>query len=206
MCNLFHFLVTYRVEAQNRRRANMEDYQIVDLYWSRSENAIAQTEQKYGRMLTSISVSLVPTVQDAEECVSDTYLAAWNSMPDERPVYLGAYLSKIVRRLSINKYRSSHTAKRGGVGELVEELTDCIPSDYSLETEYDNQRLAEALNRFLLSLDEQKRYIFIRRYYYSDAVIDIARQTRASEGKVKTVLFRVRSALRKFLEEEGFAI
>lgn len=184
----------------------MEDYQIVDLYWSRSENAIAQTEQKYGRMLTSISVSLVPTVQDAEECVSDTYLAAWNSMPDERPVYLGAYLSKIVRRLSINKYRSSHTAKRGGVGELVEELTDCIPSDYSLETEYDNQRLAEALNRFLLSLDEQKRYIFIRRYYYSDAVIDIARQTRASEGKVKTVLFRVRSALRKFLEEEGFAI
>lgn len=206
MCNLFHFLVTYRVEAQNRRRANMEDYQIVDLYWSRSENAIAQTEQKYGRMLTSISVSLVPTVQDAEECVSDTYLAAWNSMPDERPVYLGAYLSKIVRRLSINKYRSSHTAKRGGVGELVEELTDCIPSDYSLETEYDNQRLAEALNRFLLSLDEQKRYIFIRRYYYSDAVIDIARQIRASEGKVKTVLFRVRSALRKFLEEEGFAI
>ena len=206
MCNLFHFLVTYRVEAQNRRRANMEDYQIVDLYWSRSENAIAQTEQKYGRMLTSISVSLVPTVQDAEECVSDTYLAAWNSMPDERPVYLGAYLSKIVRRLSINKYLSSHTAKRGGVGELVEELTDCIPSDYSLETEYDNQRLAEALNRFLLSLDEQKRYIFIRRYYYSDAVIDIARQIRASEGKVKTVLFRVRSALRKFLEEEGFAI
>ena len=184
----------------------MEDYQIVDLYWSRSENAIAQTEQKYGRMLTSISVSLVPTVQDAEECVSDTYLAAWNSMPDERPVYLGAYLSKIVRRLSINKYRSSRTAKRGGAGELVEELTDCIPSDYSLETEYDNQRLAEALNRFLLSLDEQKRYIFIRRYYYSDAVIDIARQIRASEGKVKTVLFRVRSALRKFLEEEGFAI
>ena len=184
----------------------MEDYQIVDLYWSRSENAIAQTEQKYGRMLTSISVSLVPTVQDAEECVSDTYLAAWNSMPDERPVYLGAYLSKIVRRLSINKYRSSRTAKRGGAGELVEELTDCIPSDYSLETEYDNQRLAEALNRFLLSLDEQKRYIFIRRYYYSDAVIDIARNIGASEGKVKTVLFRVRSALRKFLEEEGFAI
>ena len=184
----------------------MEDYQIVDLYWSRSESAIAQTEQKYGRMLTSISVKLVPTVQDAEECVSDTYLAAWNSMPDERPVYLGAFLSKIVRRISINKYRSAHTYKRGGAGELIEELTDCIPSDYSLETEYDNQRLAEALNRFLISLDEQKRYIFIRRYYYSDAIIDIAKQLGSSEGKVKTVLFRARGELRKFLEKEGFAI
>jgi RNA polymerase sigma-70 factor (ECF subfamily) len=184
----------------------MEDYQIVDLYWSRSESAIAQTEQKYGRMLTGISVKLVPTVQDAEECVSDTYLAAWNSMPDERPVYLGAFLSKIVRRISINKYRSAHTARRGGAGELIDELTDCIPSDCNLETEYDNKRLAEALNTFLLSLDEQKRYIFIRRYYYSDSIADVAKRAGVGEGKVKTLLFRVRGELRKFLEKEGFAI
>ncbi len=184
----------------------MEDYQIVDLYWSRSETAIAQTERKYGRMLTSISVNLVPTFQDAEECVSDTYLAAWNSMPDERPVYLGAFLSKIVRRISINKYRDSHASKRGGAGELIDELTDCIPSDYSLESEYDNKRLAEALNTFLLSLDEQKRYVFIRRYYYSDSISDVAKLTGASEGKIKTLLFRVRGELRKFLEKEGFAI
>ena len=184
----------------------MEDYQIVDLYWSRSECAIAQTQQKYGRMLTGISVKLVPTVQDAEECVSDTYLAAWNSMPDERPVYLGAFLSKIVRRISINKYRESHASKRGGAGELIDELTDCIPSDCNLETEYDNKRLAEALNTFLLSLDEQKRYIFIRRYYYSDSISEVAKRVGVGEGKVKTVLFRVRGELRKFLEKEGFAI
>ena len=184
----------------------MEDYQIVDLYWAREESAIGETERKYGRMLTSISTALVPTVQDAEECVSDTYLAAWNSMPDERPVYLGAFLSKIVRRLSINKYRAIHAEKRGGVGNLVDELSDCIPSDCDLESEYNNRRLADSLNTFLLTLDEQKRYVFVRRYYYSDSIAEIARAIHVGEGKVKTMLFRMRNALRTFLETEGFSI
>ena len=184
----------------------MEDFQIVDLYWARSECAIEQTQQKYGRMLTSISTSLVPTPQDAEECVSDTYLAAWNSMPEERPTYLGAFLSKIERRISIDKFRSLRAGKRGGAQALIDELTDCIPSDCDLQADYDNQRLAEALNTFLRSLDEEKRYTFIRRYYYSDSVSDIARRLRVSEGKVKTLLFRMRNSLRKCLEEEGFAI
>lgn len=184
----------------------MEDYQIVDLYWARSEYAIEQTERKYGRMLTGISASLVPTAQDAEECVSDTYLAAWNSMPEERPTYLGAFLSKIVRRISIDKFRSLRAGKRGGAQMLVDELTDCIPSDCDLQADYDNRQLAEALNTFLLSLEEEKRYMFVRRYYYSDSIADIARQLRVSEGKVKTVLFRTRNALRNFLEREGFAL
>ncbi len=184
----------------------MEDCKIVDLYWARSELAIEHTDQKYGRMLMGISVSLVPTTQDAEECVSDTYLAAWNSMPDERPQYLGAFLSKIVRRISIDKYRSSKSQKRGGTDIFIDELTECIPSDVDLQSEYDNRQIAEALNRFLLSLDKEKRQIFVRRYFYSDSLIDIARNMGVGEGKVKTVLFRVRAALREFLEKEGIAL
>ncbi len=184
----------------------MEDYQIVDLYWARSESAIEQTEQKYGRMLTSISNGLVATKQDAEECVNDTYLVAWNSMPDQRPIYLGAFLSKIVRRISITRFRSISAEKRGGANSLIYELTDCVPSESDLQSEYDNKMLAEALNRFLLSLDEEKRYIFVRRYYYSDSIGDISRSIGAGEGKIKTALFRARKALREFLEKEGFEI
>ena len=184
----------------------MEDYQIVDLYWARSESAIAETEQKYGRMLTGISVALVPTAQDAEECVSDTYLAAWNRMPDERPIYLGAFLSKIVRRISIDRFRSARAEKRGGAQGLIEELTDCIPSDCDLQADYDNRRLAEALNRFLRELDEEKRYVFVRRYYYSDSISQIAEALRISEGKIKTMLFRLRNSLKSLLEKEGISI
>ncbi len=185
----------------------MEDHQIVDLYWARSESAIEATKLKYGNMLTNISVSLVPTVQDAEECVNDTYLAAWNSMPDERPVYLGSFLSKIVRRLSISKYRSLKSKKRGGgVDVFIEELTECIPSDFDMEAEYQNKRLIEILNNFSLSLDEEKRYIFVRRYYFSTPIADIAKHLQISEGKVKTVLFRTRSALKAYLKKEGIDI
>ncbi len=184
----------------------MEDYQIVDLYWERSEKAISETDTKYGRMLTGISIGLVKIKEDAEECLSDTYLAAWNSMPDERPIYLGAFLSKIIRRISIDKYRALHSEKRGGKDSLVAELTECIPSGVDVQKEYDNKLLADALNRFLYSLDEEKRRIFVRRYFYSDSLDVIARVMNVSQGKVKTVLFRTRNALREFLLEEGIEL
>jgi len=184
----------------------MDDYQIVELYWARSESAIEQTEKKYGRMLLGISVPLTPTVEDAEECVSDTYLAAWNSMPDARPVYLGAFLSKIVRRLSIDKYRSATREKRGGMNAFSQELSECVPSGFDLQSECESKEIAEALNSFLYSLDEEKRYIFIRRYFYSDSIEAIAATLRISQGKVKTVLFRTRNALRLHLEREGVLV
>lgn len=184
----------------------MEDNRIVDLYWQRDEVAIAHTKHKYGRMLTGISVSLVPSREDAEECVSDTYLAAWNSMPTERPAYLGAFLAKITRRLSISKYRTISAEKRGGADMLTEELTDCVPDNYSLEADFENGTLAEALNRFLFRLDKEKRYIFIRRYFFSDGILDIAKRTGIKEATVKTVLHRTRNALKTFLEEEGFGV
>ena len=184
----------------------MEDYKIVDLYWARSENAIRQTEIKYGKMLVGISTALVPSAEDAEECVNDTYVAAWDSMPDERPVYLGAFLSKIVRRISIDRYRRAHSQKRGGMDIFTEELCECIPAEADLQTEYDNRRLAELLNVFLRSLDEEKRVIFVRRYYFSDSISEIADALEMSEGKIKTVLHRTRKELRNYLEREGIAI
>lgn len=181
----------------------MEDYQIVNLYWARSEGAIEQTRIKYGKMLTGVSVSLVQSYEDAEECVNDTYLAAWNSMPTERPSYLGAFLAKIVRRLSISRYRLSHAEKRGGADALTAELTDCIPSSYDVEKQFENGQLTDALNRFIRGLDSEKRYIFLRRYFYSDSLADIAASLKISEAKVKTTLHRIRKALNDYLEKEG---
>jgi len=157
-------------------------------------------------MLTGISVRLVPTHEDAEECLSDTYIAAWNSMPDERPIYLGAFLSKIIRRISIDKFRAMHSKKRGGVSVCVEELTECIPSGESVEDEYDKKELARAISEFLLSLDEEKRYVFVRRYYYSDDLAAIAKSTNSTIGRIKSILHRTRLELEKYLSGEGIFI
>ena len=180
----------------------MEDHQIVDLYWSRSESAISETDRKYGRMLNSISLSLLSSSLDAEECVNDTYVAAWNTMPDERPTYLGAYLSKIIRRISISRFRSAHTQKRGGAGELIDELTECIPSENDVVSDYENGRLASALDRFLLSLDEKKRAVFVRRYFYSQSIEQISIEMGIKLGSVKSILSRARQSLKDMLEEE----
>ncbi len=184
----------------------MEDHQIVDLYWARSENAIKESDKKYGRMLIGISLGLLGVFEDAEECVSDTYLAAWSRMPDERPAYLGAFLSKITRRISIDRYRAQNSKKRGGASSILDELSEAIPSGENIQSEYENSLLAGALNDFLLSIDEEKRYIFVRRYYYSDSTADIAKNIGSGEGKVKSILHRLRIALKNFLEKEGIEL
>ena len=178
----------------------MEDNLIVDLYWQRNEKAIDETDRKYGRLLKSTSYSLLSSNEDADECVNDTYLAAWNTMPSERPVYLGAYLSKIVRNISVSKYRAKHREKRGGY--ITEELLDCIPDKNTVSDEFDNERLKDALNNFLLMQSKEKQAIFIRRYFWSEDISEIASAVGASQAKVKTVLFRMRLSLRELLEKE----
>ena len=180
----------------------MEDYQIVDLYWQRSENAIIETDRKYGRVLKRTSYSLLSSNEDAEECVNDTYLAAWNRMPDERPIYLGAFLTRIIRNISVSRYRTKHREKRGGVGNVTEELLECISDKSSIENDFDNDRLKTALNDFIGSLNEEKRAIFIRRYFWSEDIADIALAIGVSQSKVKTSLFRMRLSLRDILEKE----
>lgn len=180
----------------------MDDCKIVDLYWARDERAISESDTKYGRMLGSIAFSLLSSREDAEECVNDTYLDAWETMPPSRPSYLGAFLSKIIRRISIDRYRHTHREKRGGIENLTSELTECIPSGSSVDDEYEQKRLSEALNRFLYSHEQEKRVIFIRRYFYSQSVAEISLALKISPSKVKTTLFRMRQSLQEMLSEE----
>lgn len=180
----------------------MEDRQIVDMYWARNEAAIAETERKYGRMLFSLSHSLLSSREDAEECVNDTYLSAWRAMPTQRPAYLGPFLSKITRRISIDRWREAHRKKRGGTENLLSELEECLPDGSSVEKEYQNGILKEALDRFLHSLSEEKRAIFLRRYFFSQSVLEIAIALGIKESKVKVSLMRMRQELQKRLEKE----
>ena len=135
----------------------MEDHKIVDLYWARNEQGIVESDLKYGKILRSLSFSLLSSREDAEECVNDTYLDAWNAMPTARPTYLGAFLSKITRRISIDRFRADHRQKRGGMGMILEELSDCIPSPDSVEREYENKRLTNALEAFLSGQTPERR-------------------------------------------------
>ena len=180
----------------------MEDYKIVDLYWARNEQGISESDRKYGKILRSLSFSLLSSHEDAEECVNDTYLDAWNAMPQARPTYLGAFLSKITRRISIDRFRADHREKRGGMGAVVEELSDCIPSPDSVEKEWEGRQITATIERFLASQPAERRVIFVRRYFYTQSVSEIAAELHLGESKVKVVLYRLREELRKELEEQ----
>lgn len=182
----------------------MEDHKIVDLYWARNEQGIAESDRKYGKILRSLSFSLLSSHEDAEECVNDTYLDAWNAMPTARPTYLGAFLSKITRRISIDRFRADHRQKRGGMGVILEELSDCIPSPDTVERDYESKRLTRTLEAFLAKQETEKRVMFVRRYFYSQSVGEIALALKVTESKVKVTLYRLREALRQELEEQEF--
>lgn len=185
----------------------MEDNAIIDLYWARDQKAIVRTEEKYGKYCYKIAWNVLREHRDCEECISDTWLRAWNRMPSERPGILLAFLGAITRNLSLDRYRRSHAAKRGG-GEMpfvYEELQDCV-SSRGPEEEFDGCSLTEALNGFLEGLKKDQRMIFVRRYWYLDSMQEIAKKYGISESKVKTDLFRMRKKLQEYLREQGFRV
>lgn len=185
----------------------MEDKQIVDLYFRRSEQAISETDTKYGPYCYSIAYNILTNREDSEESVSDTYLAAWNAIPPRRPAILATFLGKITRHLSIDRWRSRNAYKRGG-GEMVlalEELDDCVTGQASAENQYLRKELAVFLNRFLEDLPETERSVFLCRYWYLDGISDIAAHFDFSESKVKSMLSRTRGRLRRELERVGYA-
>ena len=183
----------------------MDDQKIIDLYWSRSETAITETDQKYGKYCYSIAYNILTNNEDAEESVSDTYMAAWKAMPPKRPSILATFLGKITRHLSIDRWRSRNRYKRGG-GEIVlalEELEDCIAADQTVEKAYERNQLALVFNRFLESLPETERQVFLCRYWYLDSISVIASYYGFSDRKVTSMLHRTRKKLREVLKKEG---
>jgi len=183
----------------------MEDVSIIDLYWARSQEAITQTKNKYGRLIYSICMRILRIAEDAYECENDTYLKAWDSMPPQRPDYLSAYLGRIARNLSLDRYEKEHAQKRGGsqIPLILDELEECIPSmpDGGLPLE-----LRDLLNRFLESQTERARKLFVRRYWFGDSVKEISERYDLGESLVKMTLLRSRNALRELLEQEGVSV
>ncbi|MBQ9467445.1 MAG: sigma-70 family RNA polymerase sigma factor [Clostridia bacterium] len=180
----------------------MEDREIVALYFARDEEAIACSRDKYGKMLYCIAVNLLRVREDAEETESDTYLTAWNKIPPDAPSLLGAYLSKITRYLCLNRRRAATAEKRPQILSAEEELIECIPSFDTPEKQLENGCLREALSKFLRTLKQEDRIVFLRRYFYGDSVAQIATRTGFKEAKIKTVLFRTRAKLKTLLEKE----
>lgn len=183
----------------------MDDNQILDLYWDRSESAISETAVKYGGYCYSIAYNILTNREDAEEQVNDTYLTAWNSIPPRRPAIFGAFLGKVTRHLSIDHWRISSAQKRGG-GQFelaLDELEECVADSQTVEGAYNRKELRRSLNSFLEGLSETERRVFLCRYWYMDSVAQVAQMFGFSESKVKSMLHRIRGKLRKKLEEEG---
>lgn len=186
----------------------MEDKSIVDLFWRRDESAIRETKEKYNRYLSKIAYNILGNLQDCEECLNDTYLRAWNTIPPGKPSNLSLYLAKIIREQSINLYRRHHAAKRGK-GEYalsLEELAECLSGQDTPEQEIDMQLLTQLINGYLRTVSTENRILFIRRYYYCDSVQELAKRSGFSKAKVKTVLFRMRGELKEYLGKEGFLL
>lgn len=186
----------------------MDDKEIIDLYWERSELAISETDLKYGRVCNRVAYRVLSNVEDSEECVNDTYLKAWSVIPPTRPVKLMAFLVKITRNLALNRYEKYAAEKRGGgeVPAALDELSECIPDPNSVENQIDNRLLVDRLNEFLEGLQPDARRIFLRRYWEVCSIREIAELYSISESKVKVSLFRTRGKLRSFLEQEGIAL
>lgn len=183
----------------------MEDSKILELYWSRSEQAIAETQEKYGKYCHYIAFNILYSDEDAEECVNDTYIRAWDSMPPHRPERLAPFLGKITRNLSLDRYDRIKAQKRCGNTELaLDELAECIPdSEMPMSEEL---ALKDAINGFLGSLPRRTRIIFMRRYFYLCSISDIAQSLEMSESNVKVTLMRAREKFRERLEKEGIVI
>lgn len=185
----------------------MEDLAIIELYWARDEAAIVQTDQKYGALCRRLAFNILSDHEDSEECVNDTWHRAWDTMPPQRPDSLRAYLGRIVRNLSISRLRQRTAQKRGGGASLLlSELEECIPSPRRPEQEIDAKELASVISRWLRTLSEDDRALFVRRCWYGDDCAALASEWGLTSKQLAKRMFKLRQALKKHLEQEGYAL
>ena len=186
----------------------MEDTKIVELYLLRDETAVTQTSEKYGNRLRGLAYGIVRDRQAAEECENDTYLEAWSRIPPHEPRnYFYAVLARITRHIALNFCRDRARLKRSAfLCELTAELEECIPAPDDAQCRLDDLAFGEALNGFLRTLSDEKRNLFVRRYWYLDSIADLSKRFALSESNVKTTLHRCRNRLREHLEKEGYTL
>ena len=184
----------------------MEDAQIIELYFERKEEAIKETDSKYGSYCFAIADNILHNAEDAEECVSDTWLKAWNAIPPGRPTVLRMFLAKITRNLSFNRFHAGNAKKRGG-GEIhlvLEELAECIANESDTESEYMAKELEQCVRSFVRNLPEREGNVFVRRYFFTEPVTEIAKRYHMTDNHVMVVLSRVRRKLKEHLSKEGY--
>ena len=186
----------------------MENEKIVELYLLRNESAISEPAEQYGRRRRALAFGITADRETAEECENDTYLEAWNSIPPHEPrSYFYAFLARITRHIALNCCRSRNRLKRSAlICELSFEMEQCIPAPDNAECRLESRLFSEAVNGFLGMLSEEKRNIFLRRYWYLDSIADISKRYMLSQSKVKTILYRTRKQLREYLEKEGYIL
>lgn len=186
----------------------MEDSEIIGLYWQRSEEAVKATAEKFGNYCAAIANRVLNDPEDAKECVNDTWLSAWNSIPPQKPERLSVYLGRLTRNLSLNRAKAAAAEKRGGgQRELVlSELEECVPDPRGVEEAVEERELTAALDRFLRAQSAPRRNIFIRRYWYLVPIRELAATSGMSENAMTSLLFRMRGKLKRFLEQEGIQI
>ncbi len=185
----------------------MEDSRIISLFFERSEQAIEELDRKHGPAVKRTAANILQDRLDVEECVSDTYLRTWNSIPPQAPNPLASYVCRIAHNLAIDRYHANRAEKRNGKYDLVlDEMEECIPSGMSVETELEAKELGASINRFLGSLSREDRFLFVRRYWYADPVRDLAAMTHSSPNRISVRLFRLREKLRNTLTKEGLLV
>ena len=186
----------------------MEDTQIVALFFARSEEAISETSKKYGRYLKTIAGNVLPSSEDVEEILNDVYLAAWNSIPPNRPPVLKYYLSRIVRNLSFKRIEYLTAEKRGGNADiLLQELEDCIPDTRrNMQEVLEAKELGQLVNRFLDTLHPDDRRLFLDRYYYAMTAPQLAKKYGGSARQIKYRLEKMRKELKHTLQKEGICL
>ncbi len=204
--NIFHEI--YSIGAYRKGESSMTDERIVELYWNRDENAVKETQSKYGRYLTKIAYNILTDMEDSLESVNDTYMYAWKSIPPHRPSVLSTYLAKITRRVAIDILRKKNRDKRipSEYTFSLSELDDCISDKGSTEQQIEAEELARIINAYLKTISPEARNLFVGRYYFLDPLKDVAKYCGMSEGKAKTMLYRTRCGLKAYLEQEGYYI